>query len=119
MKILCDLHFICKLQEPGLEFMKGLVNFHLQGLVFESCVLDTVGITVDLREVLNHFAGSLEGSECIWLAVRVKVLLCIPFSAIIDVENFGLFCLKVIVIDMKFCVNSDFPVLKFKEAPVR
>ena len=99
--------------------MKGLANFHLQGLVFKSCVLDTVGITVDLREVLNHFAGSLEGSECIWLAVRVKVLLCIPFSVIIDVENFGLFCLKVIVIDMKFCVNSDFPVLKFGEASVR
>ena len=119
MKILCDLCFVCKLQEPGLEFMKGLANFHLQGLVFESCVPDTVGITVDLREVLNHFAGSLKGSECIWLAVRVKVLLCIPFSVIVDVENFGLFCLKVIVIDTKFCVNSDFPVLKFEEAPIR
>ena len=99
--------------------MKKLANFHLQGLVFESCVLDTVGITVDLREVLNHFAGSLEESECIWLAVRVKVLLCIPFSVIVDVENFSLFCLKVIMIDTKFCVNSDFPVLKFREASVR
>ena len=99
--------------------MKELINFHLQGLIFESCVPDMIGITVNLREVLNHFAGSLEGSECIWLAVRVKVLLCIPFSMIVDVENFGLFCLKVIVIDMKFCVNSDFSVLKFGEAPVR
>ena len=99
--------------------MKELVSFHLQGLIFKSCVPDTVGITVDLCEVLNHFTGSLKESECIWLAVRVKVLLCIPFSAIIDVENFGLFCLKVIMIDTKFCVNSDFSVLKFGEAPVR
>ena len=99
--------------------MKELINFHLQGLVFEFCVPDTVEIMVDLREVLNHFADSLEELKCIWLAVRVKVLLCIPFSVIIDIENFSLFCLKVIVIDTKFCVNSDFPVLKFKETLIR
>ena len=99
--------------------MKELINFHLQGLIFKSCVPDTVEIMVNLYKILNHFTDSLKESECIWLAVRVKVLLCISFSVIIDVENFNLFCLKVIVIDTKFYVNSNFSVLKFKEAPVR
>ena len=65
MKILCNLCFICKLQEPDLEFMKELINFYLQGLIFESCVLNTVGITVNLHEILNHFADSLEELKCI------------------------------------------------------